>query len=134
MPTPKAGNPVWMLFITYFVPCDLMHQHHLRLKTNFFSGRPGAQEQAGQEFIAFTLYWFASLFVVAEGWRELKLSDPTVDHLIDEHWDSLRKFRNAVFHFQKEDLKFKQFFELEKFNWAGELHAVFRVFFEAHNK
>jgi hypothetical protein len=82
MQTPKAGNPVWMLFITYFVPCNFMHQHHLRLKADFFSGRPRAEEQFGQEFLAFTLYWFASLFVVAEGWKELNLSDPRVDKSI----------------------------------------------------
>jgi hypothetical protein len=28
MATPKDGNPIWMLFILYFAPCDLMHQHH----------------------------------------------------------------------------------------------------------
>ena len=45
MPTSKEGNPLWMLFILYFVPCDLMHQHYLGLKTRFFSNDT-APEQA----------------------------------------------------------------------------------------
>jgi hypothetical protein len=51
--------------------------------------------------------------------------------MIDVHLDSLRRFRNAVFHFQLKDRKHTQFFELDKFNWAEELHAALRAFFEA---
>lgn len=110
-----------------------MHQHHQRLKALFFS-KSKIQSQVGQEFITFTLYWLAGLFVVAEGWRILKIDDPMINEMLDEHWNSLRLFRNAVFHFQPEDRKHKQFFELEKFNWAEELHAAFRTFFQAQNQ
>jgi hypothetical protein len=131
MATPKDGNPLWTLFILYFVLCDFMHQHHIRLKDDFFSN-PKNQERVGQEFAAFTLYWFTSLFVVVEGWKELALSDPEINKMINEHWDSLRIFRNAVFHLQPEERKHKQFFVLDKFNWAKKLHASLRTFFMAH--
>jgi hypothetical protein len=104
--------------------------HHLRLKARFFAN-DRARDLVGQEFITFTLYWLASLFVVSEGWKALKIDDPQINRLIDEHWDSLRLFRNAVFHFQPEDRKHKQFFDVDKFNWAEELHAALCTFFEA---
>ncbi len=121
-----------MLFILYFVPCDFMHQRQRYLKALFFSN-PTMQDEVGQEFMAFTLYWLASLFVVADGWKELKLSQPQIDKMIDDHWDSLRLFRNGVFHFQPQDRKHRQFIEVEKFNWAEELHDSLRRFFESQN-
>lgn len=130
MPTPKEDDPLWMLFSLYFIPCDLMHQHHAALKSDFFSNE-STREKVGSEFLTFTSYWFAGLFVVAEGWKELKVSEPTIDKMIDEHWDSLRLFRNAVFHFQLKDRKQTQFFDVDKFNWAEKLHAALRSFFEA---
>lgn len=130
MTTPKESNPLRMLFILYFAPCDLMHQHHRRLKAQFFAGEY-QRDQIGSEFITFTLYWFASLFVVVEGWKKLNIKEPKIDKMIDEHWDSLRIFRNAVFHFQPEDRKHKQFFDVAKFNWAEELHAALQKFFES---
>jgi hypothetical protein len=133
MATPKDGNPTWMLFILYFMPCDLMHQRYITLKSRFFSSE-ATQEQVGEEFTAFMLYWLASLFVVAEGWRELKLHDPNIDKMLGDHWDSLRRFRNAVFHFQPEDRKHKQFFDVDKLNWAESLHNALRAFFEAHER
>ncbi len=131
MATPKEDNPLWMLRTFYFVPCDLMHQQVNRLKAQFFANEK-LNDQAEQEvFISFFLYWLASLFVVVDGWKSLKISEPNIDKMIDVHLDSLRRFRNAVFHFQLEDRKHTQFFELDKFNWAEELHAALRAFFEA---
>lgn len=47
--------------------------------------------------------WYATLYVVIEGWREAKLADPDVDALLaDSHADRLRRFRNQVFHYQRE--------------------------------
>ena len=118
-----------MLFILYFAPCDLMHHHVTRLKPHFFSDER-TRERIGQEFIAFTHYWLASLYVVVEGWKELQLRHPEIDRLIVEHEESLRRFRNAVYHFQLQDQKHRQFFEVAKFNWAEQLHSLLRSFFE----
>jgi hypothetical protein len=124
--TPKESNPLWILRTFYFVPCDLMHQHFLR--------RMGLKGALLEERITFMLYWLASLFVVAEGWKSLKIGEPTIDRIIDAHWDSLRRFRNAVFHFQPHDRKQIEFFDLAKFNWAEELHSVLRAHFEAQEQ
>jgi hypothetical protein len=125
--TPKEDNPLWMLRTFYFVPCDLMHQHflyHLRKD-------PG---RAPEECITFMLYWLASLFVVADGWKSLKISEPTIDRIIDTHWGGLRRFRNAVFHFHLHDRKQIEFFtDVAKFNWAEDLHSALRTYFEAQD-
>ncbi len=55
----------------------------------------------GEPGIYMSLY-YASLFVVIEGWKELGFSDPTIDSLIkSDNVTLLRRFRNSVFHFQK---------------------------------
>jgi hypothetical protein len=80
--TPKEDNPLWMLRTFYFVPCDLMHQQVIRLKAQFFANEK-LNEQAEQEvFISFFLYWLASLFVVVDGWKSLKISEPNIDKMI----------------------------------------------------
>jgi hypothetical protein len=104
MATPTSNDELRMLFVLYFEPCDLMYGHHLRLKPYFFSD-PETQERIGKEFLIFTHYWFASLFVVAEGWKQLGFSEPEIDKMINQHWISLREFRNGVFHFQRKDAK-----------------------------
>lgn len=41
--------------------------------------------------------------MVVEGWRELGLSEPTVDRLLaSSNVDLLRRYRNGVFHFQRD--------------------------------
>jgi hypothetical protein len=53
--------------------------------------------------------WYALLFVVLEGYRELKLVDPEVDALLERfsYVESLRTFRNATFHYQKDPISDK---------------------------
>lgn len=54
------------------------------------------------DLIAMSL-WYATVYVVIEGWREAKLADPELDALLaDGHVDRLRRFRNQVFHYQRE--------------------------------
>ena len=81
--------------------------------------------------------YYALLYVVIEGYTELKLSDKRIDELIaDEAKVSLlRRFRNAVFHYQKEPLPEK---ELDFLNgdydgaWIREVNKAFNGFFEAY--
>jgi hypothetical protein len=50
-------------------------------------------------------YYYSSLLPVIEGWKELGLADVAIDELLqrkDGYYDSLRRHRNAIFHFQKE--------------------------------
>lgn len=126
--TNRANDPVWAMFFLYFSPCDVFQRHMEYLKPAFFGG---AQDKVGREFAAFTIHWFASLFVVCEGWKTLKLSDPEVDKLMPVHLDKLRLARNGVYHYQPDDRKHRQFFELDTINWAVQLHVALKRFFAA---
>src|SRR3954447_17367173 len=54
------------------------------------------------DLIAMSL-WFATVYVVIEGWLETKLTDPELNALlVDSHVHRLRRFRNQVFHYQRE--------------------------------
>lgn len=60
----------------------------------------------------FMSYWYGSLYVVIEGWKELEFSDPVIDLLLlDPKVKQLRLYRNGTFHFQKNywDHRFKNF-------------------------
>lgn len=47
--------------------------------------------------------WYATVYVVIEGWRETDLADAELDELLgDVYVDKLRRFRNQVFHYQLE--------------------------------
>ena len=129
MAAPKDGNPAWMLFVAHFVPCDIIFQHHMQTRPTVFN--PHTQAEVGQAFIAYTHLWMALLYVVAEAFEELKLSDPAITPLIGQHLADLRVFRNSVFHFQKDDRKRAQFHDVSKFNWAQEMHVAFRRYFTA---
>jgi hypothetical protein len=58
------------------------------------------------DFIASVMYMsysYATLYVVIEGWRQLKLTDPTIDDLLrSPNVNLLRRFRNGAYHFQPE--------------------------------
>jgi len=48
--------------------------------------------------------WYALLYVVVEGYRELDLHDKAVDSVLSEgnYVEELRRFRNAIFHYQEQ--------------------------------
>jgi hypothetical protein len=80
--------------------------------------------------------WYALLYVVVEGYRELKANDPAVNQLLanEAMADTLRRFRNAVFHFQEDPVgpKLMEFLQAQDSErWAHQLHAAFKAFFEA---
>ena len=57
--------------------------------------------------IAIAFQWFASEFVVIEGWKELNHARSSISALLAENAkevELLRRARNAVFHFQKAPL------------------------------
>ena len=81
-------------------------------------------------------YYYSALYLVIEGWKELKLSDEKVDNLIaSTHTERLRLFRNATFHYQKEPIspKLLQFLGTEEEateKWISELYTEFGRFFK----
>jgi len=73
--------------------------------------------------------WYSLLRVVVEGYQELKLSDPKVDEFLQktEYVEALRRFRNAMFHYQADPfseklMAFLQFQEAT--DWARGLNKA----------
>lgn len=70
------------------------------------AARPALDKVAfvtGHDNITAMSLWYATVYVVIEGWCEAKLTDPAVDELLadTERVGHLRRFRNQVFHYQK---------------------------------
>lgn len=73
--------------------------------------------------------WYSLLRVVVEGYQELNLSDPTVDEYLQraEYVDALRRFRNAMFHYQADPFseKLMAFLQLQDAtDWARGLNKA----------
>lgn len=93
------------------------------------------EEYAIQHSISHTLsVYYSLLYVVIEGYRELKCQDEKIDKLLGykDAVDALRRFRNAVFHYQQEPFpqKLSQFLRLTKSEaWLRELNEALKDFF-----
>lgn len=76
-------------------------------------------------------YW--TLYVLIEWWRDLKIKDERINILIQsKNTELLRKYRNWVFHFQKNwyDDRFENLHKEESIvNWTIELSKEFGRFF-----
>jgi hypothetical protein len=87
----------------YFIWQNRMREHFYDgLAEARAAGRPithGTDEMI--EAFLYMSYWYGGLYVVIEGWRDLKLKDETIDRLLDSpNLDLLRRSRNGVFHYQ----------------------------------
>jgi hypothetical protein len=74
-------------------------------------------------------FWYASLYVVVEGWLELGLKEPNADRLLESPFvDLLRRYRNGVFHYQREmwDERFENFLREggAAARWVRHLHLA----------
>jgi hypothetical protein len=98
------------------------------------------RELAGVQIESFLYmsYWYAGLYVVIEGWRELDLTDDVIDAMLQSpNVDLLRRYRNGVFHFQKEynDERFMTFMKEgnDSVSWVPSLNQQFgRYFLDVH--
>lgn len=90
---------------------------------SFFANDPGI----------FMSFWYGSLFVVIEGWKELGLHDPEIDTLLDsQNVEHLRRYRNGTFHFQKDyfDKRLHEFTAgQDTVAWVRTLHGKFSSYF-----
>ncbi len=76
------------------------------------SGVVDLDSDAAWDVALYMSYWYGSLYVVIEGWREARLQDPDVDRLLESPYVSLlKRYRNGVFHFQRSmwDERFEDF-------------------------
>ena len=86
------------------------------------------------EFETYIALWLSALFVVVEGFKELKLDATQVPELSDPRLDTLRLFRNGCFHYQRDYRKFAPVLsgDLKSFDWAERLHMRFSAYFAKH--
>ena len=84
-------------------------------------------------------YLYSAIYLVIEGWKDLKLSDEKINELINSpNTDKLMLLRNDTFHYQKEPLSTKliQFFGSEEEateKWINELYGEFGRFFKENS-
>lgn len=81
------------------------------------------------------IVWLALLYVVVEGYKELEIQDPRVDYFLsfDVRVVELRRFRNCIFHFQRDpdDPRLGQFLDREAcLGWAHELSRSLEAFLD----
>ena len=81
--------------------------------------------------------YYALLYVVVEGYRDMGYKAQSIDELLikEEYVEQLRRFRNAIFHFQNTPIseKLLNFLEAkDSEHWIKKLHAVFEKFFHAN--
>lgn len=74
--------------------------------------------------------WVASIFIVIEGYKKLKLNDNKIDNLISENKkgiSELREFRNSICHFEIPSQRNKKMKKLNNLSikWLQELHFAF---------
>lgn len=88
------------------------------------------------EWWAFMSQWYASLWVVVEGWKNLKTKDDEIEFLIARHpqfCQLLKKFRHGVYHcrptlLDEESLAFVKQGQAAAY-WAAALHEEFQRFY-----
>ncbi len=93
-------------------------------------------DEVGWEFFALMSHWYASLWVVIEGWQKLGLQDKAIEKLLNSRLDYcalLKRYRNGVYHFQPRiiDERFGAFLRESNNNvpWIHNLHGEFLRFF-----
>ena len=105
-------------------------------------GPHGAADPRTPEFARFPYraYWYAGTRVVVEGWNDLGLRDAEIDELLEgsPHVESLRRYRNGVFHFQstyaESEPKFLEFTDAgsESAEWIRRVTGAFRRWFSTY--
>lgn len=88
-------------------------------------------------FIALVSQWYASLWVVIEGWQKAAFDDAAIDRLLNgsgRFCERLRRYRNGIYHYQPRLLEPRLLNFLaeadETVPWVDTLHDEFLRFFE----
>ncbi|MEP3348810.1 MAG: hypothetical protein ABJN96_02525 [Marinomonas sp.] len=99
-----------------------------------------SEEHIPSKSVALSFQFFASMYVVIEGWQQLKLQDVEIDRILQKNQDGvllLKRARNAVYHFQKEMYgeKMTSFaYEFGKDSWVVDLYYEFVRFLGEYPK
>ena len=85
------------------------------------------------DYGVFMFYWYGGLYVVIEGYRELRQTNAKIDALLaSPNVEFLRRCRNGVFHFQTSylDERLVAFMgQPDSASWIRELTEAFSEFF-----
>lgn len=96
--TGNAPETALLSLHRYYIWADRMRVHFDEILR-----RPDDADRQSIDARLYMSYWYAGMYVAIEGWRELGMTDPAVDGLLaSSNVDLLRRFRNGVFHFQKQ--------------------------------
>jgi len=122
-----------------------LHRYFLwsdRLKTNFLNTLNGQsvqelinKKQASFETNMAMSYWYASTYVVIEGWRELGLDDSEINGMLESPYaELLKQYRKSVCHFQKNYFDQNYFFLIKEgrtaAEWMFSLSSAFDRYFK----
>lgn len=146
----RDQDRVLVLHAHYFLTADLMHQNYKKLKRKIEK----SDRLSRNEKINYRIYlvsWLGFLAVTCEGFGKLKMRLLLQEHrpaefmelmqlsdkigtIMKVHADSLREFRNNVFHLRDSPAVIQQFFarDAERLSWAHTLHAIMEKFFSAY--
>ena len=116
-----------------------LHRYYIwanRMRTHFDEIIPNVHNNISAEIEAnlYMGYWYSGLYVVIEGWQELKLSDDKIDQLLaSPNVRLLKRYRHGVFHFQKKysDERFIEFMRDgdNEVHWVRTLNLEFGRYF-----
>ncbi len=120
----------------YFLWSLVMRDHYERTGQRVSPTPSFFENEAANEAFMYLSYWYAGLYVVCEGWQDLKLSDPEINPLLSSpHLETLKRFRNGVYHFQSDYFDKRFMFALvlgpEFDNWVIALANAFIRYFDA---
>ncbi|MEN4710603.1 DUF6896 domain-containing protein [Pantoea agglomerans] len=143
-------DTVLVLHSHYFQSADLMLENYDKINLKLQKkGHLNQRDHVDKRIYLTT--WLGLLGVVCEGYRKLKMRILLEKHrpdsfkelikmsddlgkIMKEHADSLRKFRNDIFHLRENNELVRHFFErkLERLAWARELHSALADFFSQY--
>jgi len=121
----------------YFLAANQQRVQFEKLLGDHADQHGGAPVYAGENWNESWLwmsYWYAGVYVVVEGWRDLVLEDEEVDRLLaSPNTELLRRFRNGTFHYQSKYWS-EKVVELIRDGenvpqWAGDLNRMFGRYF-----
>jgi hypothetical protein len=141
----KGVPPEVLTLHRYFIWANRMRTHFDQILDRVSTSNPDISSGAWQypgtteiESFLYMSYWYAALYVVIEGWQELNLSDNVIDDLLNSQYvDLLKRYRNGVFHFQRDyhDQRFNDFMSEgdDVVTWVRSLNEQFGRYFLARS-
>lgn len=143
-------DEVVALNVHSFLAADLMRENYRKLSRKLNKNKYLGQKDE-VEFRIYFSTWLGFLYATCESFLKPNMSkllkdcrpssfgelvpqSEEITRKIKAHWDTLRKFRNNVFHTRKEVMTILLFAadEDDRLCWANELHAAFAGFFSMY--